>query len=32
MAASSVLLVTGCASGGSTSTDIDAVAAKWADG
>ncbi|MSZ20099.1 MAG: carbohydrate ABC transporter substrate-binding protein, partial [Actinobacteria bacterium] len=32
MTAAAVLLVSGCASGGATPTDIDAVAAKWADG
>jgi glycerol transport system substrate-binding protein len=32
MSAAAVLLVTGCASGASGPTDIDAVAAKWADG
>jgi glycerol transport system substrate-binding protein len=32
MSAAAVLLVTGCASGGATPTDVDAVAAKWADG
>jgi glycerol transport system substrate-binding protein len=40
MSAAAVLLLTGCASGGTTSSsgggtvpdDIDAVAAKWADG
>ena len=33
MSAAAVLLVTGCASGGATpAADIDAVAAKWADG
>jgi hypothetical protein len=34
VSASAVLLVTGCASGGTTPTesDIDAVAAKWVDG
>jgi glycerol transport system substrate-binding protein len=31
MSATAVLLVTGCAAGG-TPTDVDAVAAKWADG
>ena len=32
MSAAAVLLVTGCASGGATPSDVDAVAAKWADG
>ena len=31
MTATAVLLVTGCAAGGAP-TDVDAVAAKWADG
>ena len=32
MSAAAVLLATGCAAGGGTTEDIDAVAAKWADG